>query len=52
MYLEYDLFEKFPDGSSLRRSCVSELIQFLELTKKSAQFHAIDKISGKIVHSD
>ena len=56
MYREYDLFEKFPDGSSLWRASVQGLEgthrHMLELARKSGnQFYAIDMMSGKIVHS-
>jgi hypothetical protein len=48
----YDLFEKFPDGSSLWRASVSGLgnarIHLHELTRKSNnQFYAIDITEGK-----
>jgi hypothetical protein len=51
---EYDLFEKFPDGSSLWRASVSGLgnarLQLQELTQKSKnQFYAIDIFAGKIL---
>ncbi len=54
---EYDLFEKFPDGSSLWRACVSGLgnvrLQLQELTRKSKnQFYAIDIFAGKILPLD
>lgn len=57
MYREYDLFEKFPDGSSLWRACVLGLegarLHLRELAQKSGnQFYAIDMVSGKIVHLD
>jgi hypothetical protein len=57
MYREYDLFEKFPDGSSLWRVSVAGLrsarIHLLELAQKSENsFYAIDLVSGKIVYSD
>jgi hypothetical protein len=52
MTREYELFERFPDGSSLWRASVSGLgnvRQHLhELTRKSEnQFYAIDLIAGK-----
>jgi hypothetical protein len=52
MTREYDLFEKFPDGSSLWRASVSGLsnarIHLHELTRKSEnQFYAIDITAGK-----
>jgi hypothetical protein len=54
---EYDLFEKFPDGSSLWRASVPGLenarLQLRELAQKSKnQFYAIDMIAGKILHLD
>jgi hypothetical protein len=56
MYREYDLFEKFTDGSSLWRASVQGLegtyVHMRELARKSGnQFYAIDMTSGKIVHS-
>jgi hypothetical protein len=55
MYREYDLFEKFPDGSSLWHASVQGLedthLHLMELARKSGnQFYAIDMVSGKIVH--
>jgi hypothetical protein len=55
MNREYDLFEKFPDGSSLWRCCVPGLegarLQLRELARKSKnQFYAIDIIAGKTLH--
>lgn len=52
MTREYDLFEKFPDGSSLWRASVSGLgnarLHLHELTRKSQnQFYAIDIVAGK-----
>jgi hypothetical protein len=52
MTREYDLFEKFPDGSSLWRVSVSGLgnarLHLHELTRKSQnQFYAIDMTAGK-----
>jgi hypothetical protein len=54
MTREYDLFERFPDGSSLWRASVSGLgnarIHLYELTRKSNnQFYAIDITGGKTV---
>ena len=54
---EYDLFEKFPDGSSLWRACVLGLegtrIHMRELAQKSKnRFYAIDLGNGKIVDLD
>ena len=51
---EYELFEKFPDGSSLWRSSVIGLgnarLQLQELTRKSKnQFYVIDIFAGKIL---
>ena len=56
MYREYDLFEKFSDGSSLWRAAVlgleSTLFHLRALAKKSGnQFYAMDVLSGKIVYS-
>jgi hypothetical protein len=55
MLREYDLFEKFPDGSSLWRACVLGLegtrLHLQELAQKSGNhFYAIDMVSGKVVH--
>lgn len=55
MVREYDLFEKFPDGSSLWRASVSGLgnarLQLHELTRRSEnQFYAIDITAGKTLH--
>ena len=57
MNRKYDVFEKFPDGSSLWRACVlgldSTRFHLQELAKKSEnQFYAIDIWSGKIVAPD
>jgi hypothetical protein len=54
MLREYDLFEKFPDGSSLWRACVLGLegtrLHLQELAQKSGnQFYAIEMVSGKTV---
>jgi hypothetical protein len=56
MHREYDLFEKFSDGSTLWRACVLGLegtrLHLRELTERSGnQFYAIEMLSGKIVHS-
>ena len=56
MYRKYDLFEKFPDGSSLWRACVQGLegtrLHMRELARNSGnQFYAIEMVSGKIVHT-
>ena len=55
MFREYDLFEKFPDGSSLWRASVLGLegtcLRLRQLARKSGnQFYAIDMVSGKIIH--
>ena len=55
MVREYDLFEKFPDGSSLWRVSVSGLgnarLHLHELTRRSEnQFYAIDITAGKTLH--
>src|SRR6266849_10905264 len=55
MIREYDLFEKFPDGSSLWRVSVSGLgnarLHLHELTRRSEnQFYAIDITAGKTLH--
>jgi hypothetical protein len=52
MTREYDLFEKFSDGSSLWRASVSGLgnarLHLHELTRRSEnQFYAIDVIAGR-----
>lgn len=54
---EYDLFEKFPDGSSLWRACVIGLegarLHMFDLAQRSPnQFYAINVVSGKIVPFD
>ena len=51
---QYDLFEKFPDGSSLWRACVlgfqSACLQLRDLSKRSQnQFYAINVVSGKTI---
>ncbi len=50
----YDLFEKFPDGSSLWRACVIGLectrLQLFDLARHSSnQFYAMNVASGKVV---
>jgi hypothetical protein len=55
MHHQFDLFEKFSDGSSLWRGCVLGLegarYHLMELAKTSEnRFYAIDIASGKIVH--
>jgi hypothetical protein len=54
MNYKYDLFEKFPDGSSLWRACVigleSARVHVFELSRRSSnQFYAMHVASGKIV---
>jgi len=54
MQRKYDLFEKFPDGSSLWRVCVLGLegtrCHLRELAQKSEnRFYAMDVTNGKIV---
>jgi len=54
---EYDLFEKFPDGSSLWRACVIGLegarLHMFDLAQHSSnKFYAINVVSGKIVPLD
>ena len=56
MHHKYDLFEKFPDGSSLWRACVLGLEatnhHLREFAQKSEhQFYAIDIESGKTLYS-
>lgn len=51
---EHDLFEKFPDGSSLWRASISGLknarFQLQEFAQMSTnQFYGIDLIAGKIL---
>jgi len=51
---QYDLFEKFPDGSSLWRACViglnATLSHMSDLAKRSQnQFYAMHIKSGKLV---
>jgi hypothetical protein len=57
MIREYDLFEKFPDGSSLWRASVWGLegthLHLRRLAENSGhQFYAIEIISGKIIHAN
>jgi hypothetical protein len=57
MHRKYDLFEKFPDGSSLWRACVLGLDgtrrHLKELAQKSENhFYAMEIASGKIVHDN
>jgi hypothetical protein len=52
---EYDLFEKFSDGSSLWRASVYGLknarFQFRDLIQRSdSQFYVIDVNAGKTLH--
>ena len=54
---KYDLFEKFPDGSSLWRACVIGLEgtrrHMCDLARRSSnQFYAMNVVNGKIVHLD
>jgi hypothetical protein len=54
MNCKYDVFEKFSDGSSLWRACVSGFentrIHLHELSSRSGnQFYAIDIAVGKMV---
>jgi hypothetical protein len=54
MNRKYDVFEKFSDGSSLWRACVSGLentrIHLHEMSRQSKnQFYAIDIAVGKVV---
>jgi hypothetical protein len=53
----YDLFEKFPDGSSLWRACVMGLdgarMHVADLAKRSPnKFYALHVMSGKLVSFD
>ena len=53
----YDLFEKFPDGSSLWRACVVGLqgtrLHMFDLSRRSPnRFYAMHVESGKIVSLD
>lgn len=54
---KYDLFEKFPDGSSLWRACVVGLegtrLHMFDLARRSSnQFYAMNVVNGKIVALD
>jgi hypothetical protein len=54
---QYDLFEKFPDGSSLWRACVIGLegtrLHMFDLARRSPnQFYAMNVENGKIVALD
>ena len=54
---KYDLFEKFPDGSSLWRACVVGLegtrLHLSDLARRSSnQFYAMNVLNGKIVALD
>ncbi|MGH9679904.1 MAG: hypothetical protein ACRD4Y_08125 [Candidatus Acidiferrales bacterium] len=54
MHHEYDLFEKFPDGSSLWRACVlgqeATRRHLMELAAKSQnRFYALDIVNGKVL---
>ena len=51
---EYDLFERFPDGSSLWRACAfgreNARVQLRDLAQRSKnQFFAINVVSGKTI---
>ena len=55
MIREYDLFEKFSDGSSLWRASILGLegtqLHLRQLAEKSGnQFYAIDVTSGKTIY--
>ncbi len=57
MHHKYDLFEKFPDGSSLWRACVIGLegtrLHMSDLAKRSSnKFYAMHLVSGKILSYD
>ena len=57
MHHKYDLFEKFPDGSSLWRACVIGLEgvrrHMCDLARRSPnEFYAIHLVTGKIVPYD
>ena len=57
MNQKYDLFEKFPDGSSLWRACVIGLegtrLHMFDLARRSPnQFYAMNVVNGKIVPLD
>lgn len=52
---KYDLFERFPDGSSLWRECVVGLggarLHMIHLARHSNnKFYALNVKSGKVVH--
>jgi hypothetical protein len=54
---KYDLFEKFPDGSSLWRACVighkGALLYMRDLSRRSSnQFYAMNVATGKIIFLD
>ena len=54
MIHEYELFEKFPDGSSLWRASVIGLVRarihVVDLSRRSTNvFYAMNVINGKIV---
>lgn len=54
---KYDLFERFPDGSSLWRACVVGLEgtrrHMFDLARRSQnQFYAMNIVNGKIVALD
>ncbi len=53
---EYDLFEKFPDGSSLWRDAIPGIqktqLRLQEMARKSDhQFYAVNLATGEIVSS-
>ena len=55
MHRKFDLFEKFPDGSSLWRACVLGMEgtrhHLSELSKTSQnRFYAMDIATGKIIN--
>ena len=57
MHHRFDLFEKFPDGSSLWRACVlgreSVRHHLMELARASENhFYTINIENGKITHHD
>jgi hypothetical protein len=57
MHHKYDLFEKFPDGSSLWRACVvgleSTRSHMRDFARRSPnQFYAMHLVTGKIVRLD
>ena len=57
MIREYDLFERFSDGSSLWRASILGLegtqLHLRQLAGKSGnQFYAIDMVSGKIISTN